>query len=128
MTSKSTNDRSGKDEVDRRQPFSSTSAHEEARTQESSSSSATSPPTTSSSRHRGRQDLVGTHYRLSTEMGFSRWAQQHLADLDLGIAQQPQRPPRRGRRRAGREGGQQPRRRDSSSESGGDTDVDTEGQ
>ena len=125
MTANSTNDRIGKHGDDR----------EAGRVQNSStlpsSSSATSPP----SRHRGRQDLAGTHYRLATETGILRWAQEHLADAypDLGIPRQPQRPPRRGRRRARGEGGQQPRRRvsnssDASSRSDSGGDTDTEGQ
>ena len=81
-----------------------------------SSSSAPSPPP---QRRRGRQDLVGTHYRLATETHMDRYAQQHLAAAypELGIPRQPQRPPRRGRRPQRR--GQQQPRRVSSSDSGG---------
>ena len=43
------------------------------------SASSSSAPSQPSHRRRGRQDLVGTHYRLATETHMDRYAQQHLA-------------------------------------------------
>ena len=115
----STNKEHNKDDDARRPSRSRTTPTAAAAAAGQGSASSSSAPSQPSHRRRGRQDLVGTHYRLATETHMDRYAQQHLAAAhpELGMPRQPQRPPRRGRRPQRR--GQQQPRRVSSSDSGG---------